>query len=88
MWSVGLVIWHLCGGASSVPSPESWALDPALLQLWQKSQLPLRIQAGKCHYVVGHREKKKKRLFIFKRKYFTYTEKCREGYDKYLRTDC
>ena len=29
-------------GAGSIPSPEQWVKDPALLQLWLKLQLRLR----------------------------------------------
>lgn len=32
---------YLCGGTGLIPGPGQWIKDPALLQVWSKSQLQL-----------------------------------------------
>jgi len=51
----------LSGGASSIPSPEQWVKDPALLQLWYRLQLRLRLDPWSGNFLVWPEKGEKKR---------------------------
>ena len=71
---VPTVVWWfnylacLCGGACSIPSPVGWVKDPALLQLWHRSQLWFRFDPWPRNFHMPQlwqkkkKKKKKKRL--------------------------
>ena len=58
----------LCGGSSSILDPEQWVKDPALPQLWHRSQLLLRFDPwpGNFHMMWVQPKKEKKKAIIKK----------------------
>ena len=56
----------LCGGASSNPSPVQCVKDPALLQLWCRSQLQLRFHpCPRNFHTLLVQPKRKKKKYIY-----------------------
>ena len=50
----------LSGGGSSIPDPAQWVKDPALLQLWYRSQLRLRLDPWPRNFYIPQIWPKKK----------------------------
>ena len=58
-----LGIWHcLCSGTGLTPSPGQWVKDPALLQLWHRSQLQLRFDPWPSNFHIALLQPKKKKI--------------------------
>ena len=56
---------YLCGGTGSIPGPVQWLKDPAMLQLWCRLQLWLRL--GNFHMPqVQLKKMKKQQVFSAK----------------------
>lgn len=51
----------LCGSAGLVPSPAQWVKDPALLQLWHRSQLQLELDPWPGNFPMPWGQPKKKK---------------------------
>lgn len=70
----------LHGGSGAIPSPGQWGKDPAFLQLWRKSQLPLELDPwpGNFH-VLGTRETTGRHVSLFAVLSFRYIERLWEA---------